>query len=75
MIKISRPCREKIITERFNLGKTHLVILEYNFGTILQFAVVSGNQSIVKRLLKANADVNLNCEGEFDDVRDPSKLI
>ena len=61
--------RKKIVTERFNLGKILLVTHEENFGTTLQFAAFSGGELIVKRLLKANADVNLRCKGSFDDVR------
>ena len=40
-------------------------------GTALQVAVYWGKESTVKRLLEADADVNLGCEGEFDGVRHP----
>jgi ankyrin repeat protein len=35
-------------------------------GTALQIAAFNGNESICKQLLKANADVNLNCKVQFD---------
>ena len=40
-------------------------------GTVLQVASHWGNESTVKHLLEANADVNLQCEGDFDGVRHP----
>ena len=42
-------------------------------GTVLQFASFRGEKLMVKHLLEANADVNLHCEGEIDDVRYPRK--
>ena len=41
------------------------------WGTVLQVAASKGNELVVKHLLKANADVNLHCGGNFDGVRDP----
>ena len=41
-----------------------------HWGTALQVAAFKGNESIVKRLLKANADVDLHCGRAFDNVRD-----
>ena len=43
------------------------------WGNVLQVATFKGNELITKRLLKANADVNLHCEGDFHGVRDPLK--
>ena len=40
-------------------------------GTVLQVAASKGNELVVKHLLKANADVNLHCSGDFGGVRDP----
>ena len=40
-------------------------------GTVLQAASYRGSESTVKRLLGANADVNLQCEWDFDSVRHP----
>ena len=40
-------------------------------GTALQIAAYLGNELIVKHLLEAKADVNLQCEWEFEDVRHP----
>ena len=40
-------------------------------GTLLQVAAYWGDESTVKHLLKAKADVNLQCEGVFDEVRHP----
>ena len=44
-------------------------------GTVLQVASYWGNESTVKRLLEANADVNLQCEGDFDGVSHPQNWI
>ena len=44
-------------------------------GTALQVASYWGMESTVKRLLEANADVNLQCEGDFDGVRHPQNWI
>ena len=44
-----------------------------SLGTVLQIAAFQGYELIVKHLLKANADVNLHCEGDFDGVRHPWK--
>ena len=42
------------------------------WGTVLQVAIfLNSNELIVKHLLKANADVNLHCIGDFGNVRDP----
>ena len=38
-------------------------------GTALQVAAFGGNELIAKHLLEANADVNLQCEGDFYGVR------
>ena len=38
-------------------------------GSVLQVAASRGYELIVKHLLEANADVNLYCEGNFDNVR------
>ena len=43
--------------------------------TVLQAASYLGNESTVKRLLEANADVNLQCEGDFDGVSQPENWI
>ena len=43
-------------------------------GTVLQVASYLGNESTVKRLLEANADVNLQCEGDLYGVSQPSEL-
>jgi len=40
-------------------------------GTVLQEAAFLGNELVVKRLLEANADVNLHCEGKCKGVRYP----
>ena len=40
-------------------------------GTALQVAAYWGSESTFKCLLEANADVNLQCEGEFADVGHP----
>ena len=42
-------------------------------ATVLQIASFRGEELMVKHLLEANADVNLHCEGEIDDVRYPRK--
>ena len=42
-------------------------------ATALQVASYWGNESTVKRLLEANADANLQCEGHFRGVRHPLK--
>ena len=44
-------------------------------GTSLQIAAFNGNEFIAKNLLEANADVNLQCEGDFHGVRQPQKRI
>ena len=44
-------------------------------GTVLQVASYWGNESTVKRLLEANADVNLQCKGDFDSVSRPQNWI
>ena len=44
-------------------------------GTALQLAAFKGNELIAKHLLEANADVNLQCEGDFSGVRHPQKRI
>ena len=44
-------------------------------GTALQIAASEGNELIAKHLLEANADVNLQCEGNFRGVRQPQKRI
>ena len=44
-------------------------------GTALQLAAFKGNESIVKHLLEASADVNLQCEGYFCGVSQPQKRI
>ena len=44
-------------------------------GTGLQVAAFGGNELIAKHLLEANADVNLQCEGDFYGVRQPQKRI
>ena len=44
-------------------------------GTALQIAAFKGNELIAKHLLEAKADVNLRCEGNFRDVRQPLKQI
>ena len=41
------------------------------WGSVLQVAAYRGDEFIVKHLLEAKADVNLQCEGEFEDVRHP----
>ena len=41
------------------------------WGTVLQIAASNSNEQIVKHLLEANADVNLQCEGDFRGVRHP----
>ena len=38
-------------------------------GTVLQIAAFKGNELITKHLLKAKADVNLQCEALIDGVR------
>ena len=43
------------------------------WGTALHFTAFQGNELLVKHFLKANADVNLQCEGYFDPVRLPEK--
>jgi len=40
-------------------------------GTPLQIAAFKGYESIVQQLLRANADVNLHCDGDFGNVRYP----
>ena len=40
-------------------------------GTVLQLAAFKGYELIAEKLLEANADVNLRCEGNFHDVRHP----
>ena len=40
-------------------------------GTALQIAAFRGNELITKHLLEAKADVNLQCEVSFYDVRQP----
>ena len=40
-------------------------------GAALKFAAFKSNELIVKHLIKANADVNLHCSGDFSSVRDP----
>ena len=37
-------------------------------GTVLQIAALTGNESIVKQLLQANADVNLSCRMKIYDA-------
>ena len=44
-------------------------------GTVLQLAAFKGNELITKHLLEAKADVNLQCEGNFDGVRQPQNRI
>ena len=44
-------------------------------GTVLQVASYWGNESTVKCLLEANADVNLQCEGDLDGVSHPQNWI
>ena len=44
-------------------------------GTALQIAAFEGHELIVKHLLEAKADVNLQCEGDFRGVRQPQKRI
>ena len=45
------------------------------WGTALQIAALTGNEPIVKKLLRANADVNRHCKGDFHGVRRPEKRI
>ena len=40
-------------------------------GTVLQVASYLGRESTAKRLLEANADVNLQCEGCCEGVGHP----
>ena len=42
-------------------------------GTVLQIATSYSDESIVKSLLEAKADVNLKCEGDFHGVSQPQK--
>ena len=42
-------------------------------GTALQIAAFLGNELIAKQLLEAKADVNLQCEGDFQGVSQPQK--
>ena len=42
-------------------------------GAALQIAAFKGNELIAKHLLEAGADVNIQCEGDFDGVRHPWK--
>ena len=44
-------------------------------GTALQLAAFKGNELIAKHLLEANADIDLQCEGDFYGVRQPQKRI
>ena len=44
-------------------------------GTALQIAAFMDNELIAKHLLEANADVNLQCEGDFYGVRQPQRRI
>ena len=41
------------------------------WGSVLQLAILQGNELIAKYLLEANADPNLHCEGDFGGVRHP----
>ena len=45
------------------------------WGTALQVAAYWGDAPIVKHLLKAKADVNLQCERDSRNVRQPQKQI
>ena len=47
----------------------HLNYSREGQGTALQLAAFKGNELISKQLLEANADVNLQCEGDFYGVR------
>ena len=40
-------------------------------GSVLQISAFNGNELFVKHLLKANADVSLRCEMDFQHVRHP----
>ena len=44
-------------------------------GTALQLAALKGNKLLAKHLLEAKADVNLECEWDPRDVRQPQKRI
>ena len=48
-----------------------LVKIGSDVGTALQFGAYGGCELVVKYLLEANADINPQCEGNFDGVRHP----
>lgn len=64
------PGRLIVVTGGFNSDKVFPVDFdEEEYGTALQFAAFNDSELIVKYLLEAGADVNLCCEGYFEDVR------